>query len=164
MMVRVTISVLQPGYFRVSSPAVPWAMTRDERRRSVGFWERAGDRTALSARALHEGDDPRGCANRAYYAAYQQATAVCLRHGDEEQFPHQWHNPSHEQVPDLLGNNGNLPIEARRRIGPLLQRLRSLRETADYRPGHSCRTEESLAALHCMESLFRLLKDKKATG
>ena len=133
-------------------------MSRTERLRSAEFWVRAGDRAALSARMLHEGDDYRGCANRAYYAAYQTATATCLIHGDAEQFPHGWNNPSHDQLPDLLLNNGGFALESRRRVRSLLLRLRALRETADYRPGRSFPSEESLQALYYMEALIRILR------
>ncbi len=110
-----------------------------------------------SARRLFDDGDFRGCANRAYYAAYHAATAACVEHGDT--FGREWNNPPHEQLPELIQNNGDLPIATRRRVNQLLRPLRNARENADYRPGITVEREDALAALRSATTLLRLLKE-----
>jgi uncharacterized protein (UPF0332 family) len=109
----------------------------------------------LSAKQLFDADDWRGCANRAYYAAYQAATSACIEHGDT--FEHGWNNPSHEQLPGLIQNNGDLPVAMRRRVRQLLRILRNVRENADYRPGITVDRLEALAAVRSAALVLDLL-------
>ena len=76
-------------------------------------------------------------------------------------FPHGWNNPSHDQVPDLIQNNGNLSITVRRRIGTFLTSLRATREDADYRPGHTVDAETALRCVQEAVQVFRLLGVKQ---
>ncbi|HET6384026.1 MAG TPA: hypothetical protein VFJ58_11600 [Armatimonadota bacterium] len=62
-------------------------------------------------------------------------------------FPAGWNNPSHEQLPDLIGNNGGLTINSRRTVRKMLRALRSLREDADYRMGRTVDVESARTAL-----------------
>jgi hypothetical protein len=109
--------------------------------------------TLGSAKRLFDAGDWRGCANRSYYAVYQAATSACLEHGDT--FEHGWNNPSHEQLPDLIRNNGDLPVVTRRQIVARLRLLRVTREDADYRPGA---TVDRVVALTCVRSAADVLE------
>ena len=64
--------------------------------------------TLDTAKFLRDLDDARSCISRIYYAAYQAAASASLAHGDGTRFPNGWNNPSHEQLPDLVQNNGRL--------------------------------------------------------
>ena len=116
------------------------------------------ERTLASAERLRLDAEARGVANRAYYAVYQAATALCYEHGDESQFPHGWNNPSHDQLPDLIRKNGNLSLWTRRRISQLLNTMRSVREDADYRPGRTVNIEIALEQLQNAATVLRLLE------
>jgi HEPN domain len=132
-------------------------MTGEERRNAVGYWQGAS-RTALnSAKVLLEHRDARACINCAYYAAYQAGTSACLAHKDEELFAHGWRNPSHEQLPDLLHNNGDLLIADRARLRFLLSILRRARETADYRPGQSIELSDAVRVVQHAVVVLELL-------
>jgi hypothetical protein len=132
-------------------------MTQEERRRRAEAWRSASQDTAHAARTLFREERHRSAVSRAYYAAYQAGTYRCVLRGDEAQFPVGWNNPSHDQLPELLSNHGRLPIASRRRIRSVLYALRTQRETADYRPGRSTLSEDSLMALSYMDIVFRLL-------
>lgn len=88
---------------------------------------------ATAKRLLRNSDDHRSCVSRAYYSAYQAATAVCIEHGDSADFPDGWNNPTHEQLPNLIANNGEIKLDPRRTVLKILRELRYLREDADYR-------------------------------
>jgi uncharacterized protein (UPF0332 family) len=113
-------------------------------------------RSLRSAQILHLEGDSRGAANRAYYSVYQLSTSFCMLHGDETQFPHGWNNPSHDQLPDLIQNNGDLSILSRRKLSTLLGSLRALREDADYRPGRTVDGESALKSLQQAAQVFHL--------
>jgi uncharacterized protein (UPF0332 family) len=121
-------------------------------------WQQTGWTTLDTAKHLHQRDDHRSCVSRAYYAAYQVATAACLAHGDKAQFPHGWNNPSHEQLPDLIANNGDLPASNRKQLKKLLRLLRSSREDADYRPGQTVDERTAKTAILFAHSIFELLE------
>ena len=112
-----------------------------ERREQVKQWQRRSLIALVSARHLLNRGDWYGCANRAYYAAYQAGTGACIAHEDEDKFPPGWNNPTHEQLPDLIQNNGDLPKSARRQIRTHLGFLRQIREDADYRIGRTVNQE-----------------------
>jgi uncharacterized protein (UPF0332 family) len=119
-------------------------------------WREVSRVGSRSARLLFENGDYRGCANRAYYAAYHAATAVCVIHGDE--FVRGWNNPSHELLPELIQNNGDLPINDRRHIRRLLRFLNQQRVFADYRPGRTINKELARECLVSMRTLMDLLE------
>lgn len=109
-----------------------------------------------SAKLLFDNGDYRGCANRAYYAAYHAATAACVQHSDE--FARGWSNPSHDQLPDLIRSNGDLPVTTRRQIARLLRILREERESADYRPGRTVGPINARDCIHGATTVLELLE------
>ena len=128
-------------------------MTEDERRK-VGAWQDVSRQVLRTAWLELYAEDFRSSVNRAYYAAYQAATAACFLHGDTALFPHGWNNPSHDQLPSLIRNNGDLARETRRKVARLLRQLRTFRENADYRPGISVLRSQAL--LCAQEATFIL--------
>jgi uncharacterized protein (UPF0332 family) len=129
-------------------------MTDDERR-IISAWQSVARQVLRTSWLSLYGDDFRSAASRAYYAAYQAATAACFLHGDETLFPHGWNNPSHDQLPGLVRNNGDLEVETRRKIARQLRELRTFREDADYRPGRAIVRAQ---ALHCAQEAESVLK------
>ena len=121
-------------------------------------WRRTARATLETAKQLRDSEDRRSCVSRAYYAAYQAATYVCISHGDSGNFPPGWNNPSHEQLPDLIGNNGDLTVNTRRGVRKILRELRHLREAADYRMGVTVDHKMVIAALLMATSLFDRLE------
>lgn len=132
-------------------------MTGEERRNAVAGWQEASSVALDSAKVLLERGDARGCINRAYYAAYQAGTSACLAHKDEDLFAHGWRNPSHDQLPDLIHNNGDFPIADRARLRFLLSILRRARETADYRPGQSIEMADAVRVVQHAVMVLELL-------
>lgn len=117
-----------------------------------GLWRSLSSMGLTSAKLLFDANDYRGCANRAYYAAYHVLTGISIERGDN--FVRGWNNPSHEQLPDLIRNNGDLSVSSRRQIGHQLTYLRTVREDADYRPG---RTVDRAIALICLRYAANIL-------
>ena len=107
-----------------------------------------------TAQLAYNADDWRSAVSRAYYAAYQAATASCVAHRDEINFPSGWNNPAHDQLPELIQNNGDLSLFARRQVTQLLVALRVTRESADYRPG---RTVDKPIALESLQRAILIL-------
>jgi uncharacterized protein (UPF0332 family) len=132
-------------------------MTRTEEQEIAPFWEERA-RVVLKTAWLvfHEGDFP-SAVSRAYYAAYQAATAVCLLHGDSDRFPNGWNNPSHDQLPDLIVNNGSIEPSMRRALAQYLYQLRFTRETADYRPGKTIEKSDAFSCLQKSEKALEIL-------
>lgn len=124
----------------------------------AAIWERTALMTLATAKSLRDSEDHRSCVSRAYYAAYQAATSVCIAHGDAVHFPPDWHNPTHEQLPDLITNNGDLSKSTRRAVRKILLKLRTLRETSDYRVGWAVDRETVRIALLDADSLFKELE------
>jgi uncharacterized protein (UPF0332 family) len=121
-------------------------------------WKRTALSTLETAKRLREGDDRRSCVSRAYYAAYQAATAVCIAHGDSAAFPAGWNNPSHEQLPDLISSNGKFLLTTRRAVRKILRELRILREDADYRMGRTVDSHTVRTSLLMASTLFERLE------
>lgn len=118
-------------------------------------WRNQATQSLQSAQLLFAAERYRDCASRAYYAAYQASTAVCVAHGDSINFLPGWNNPSHEQLPGLIRANGSVDVQNRRNIIRLLRILRSYREDADYRPG---RTVDQVIARECLSGATAVLK------
>ena len=97
------------------------------------------------------------CANRAYYAAYHVCVAVCVSHGDADKFPPEWNNPTHDQLPDLLKNNGGFTVSERETIKKHLNSLRSAREDADYRVGRTVERSRARQLIFECEAVFRVV-------
>ena len=121
-------------------------------------WKRIALTTLDTAKSLRESEDHRSCVSRAYYAAYQAATSVCISHGDAQNFPQGWNNPTHEQLPDLIGNNSDLTIRTRREVKRILSELREIRETADYRVNRTIDANVRKNALILASMLFERLE------
>ena len=126
----------------------------------AALWRRTAIETLETAKHLRDREDHRSCVSRAYYAAYQAVTSVCILHGDAVKFPTDWNNPSHQQLPELIGANGDLSPDARRKLKTILKRLRDLREDADYRMGTTVDDQTTLAAILGAEEVFKLLEIK----
>ena len=54
---------------------------------------------------------------------------------------------SHEDLPDLIGNIGALPMSARRNVKRSLRILREARTDADYRPGRTIMKAEAVKSV-----------------
>ena len=129
----------------------------NSKRSQVERWYTLSRRVFSTAELAFADGDWRSAASRAYYAAYQAATGVCVAHGDAVKFPPQWNNPSHDQLPDLIRNNGDLPVFERRRISQSLVSLRSSREDSDYRLGVTVEKPDALKCLQQTANILRLL-------
>ena len=84
-------------------------------------------------------------------------SAPLCEHGDAVHFPQDWNNPTHEQLRDLIENNGSLSLASRRQIKTNLVFLRRIREDADYRPGVQMDRDIALRCLRFATSIFVLL-------
>jgi uncharacterized protein (UPF0332 family) len=120
-------------------------------------WKELSAENEKAAQLNYEAGLYRASVSRAYYAIYQLMTDICIEHGDASQFPTGWNNPSHAQLPDLIKNNGDLDITARRKISGLLRSLRDTRETADYRPGRTIDRNDAHDALNTVKQIKRSL-------
>ena len=124
----------------------------------VASWKQTALATLATAKQLRNSDDHRSCVSRAYYSAYQAATAICIEHGDSADFPDGWNNPTHKQLPNLIANNGDLTLDTRIWIRKILCELRYLREIADYRIGMTVNEGSTLSALLVADSIFERLE------
>jgi len=124
----------------------------------AALWRRTALTTLGTAKQLRNSQDHRSCVSRAYYAAYQAATSICIAHDDAVNFPPNRNNPTHEQLPDLIANNGDLPLNKRRSARRLLRELRTRREDADYKVGRTVGAQEAKAALLRAITLFERLE------
>ena len=123
-------------------------------------WRTTAVQTLGTANLLRNQVDTRSCVSRAYYAVYQIVTAICIAHGDEGHFPPDWNNPTHEQLPDLIFNNGDYSFSTRRSIRKALRELRNLREDADYRVGRTVNAQTVRTALLMAHSVFERLEEE----
>lgn len=111
--------------------------------------------SSRAAKGLYRAGNYRSCTSRCYYSTYQTLTAICVTHGDTGHFPPEWNNPSHEQLPGLILNNGDLIQTDRRTIARLVRSLRYAREDADYRPG---RTVDETTARNSIRDMLTVRK------
>ena len=121
-------------------------------------WKLRALSSLYAAKILYREECFRDVASRSYYSAYQAATAICVEHGDAVNFPPEWNNPSHDQLPDLILNNGDIPREDRKKIVRLLKFLRKNRENADYRAGITVDKMASSECLHATMTVLRMLE------
>ncbi len=124
----------------------------------AALWKQTALLTFATAKQLRDRNDYRSCVSRAYYAAYQAVTAVCIAHGDAVNFPPGRNNPSHEQLPDLIRTNSDLTMNTRRILRKILRELRHLREDADYRVGRTVNAQSVKTALLLTSTLFERLE------
>ena len=73
-------------------------------------------------------------------------------------FPPEWNNPSHDQLPDSILNNGDIARTDRRTLYKLLQDLRKYREDADYRVGITVNLENAYFCLRSALTVLRILQ------
>lgn len=125
---------------------------------SAELWKNQASHSQQAAQLLYDSGFYRDSVSRAYYASYQAATAVSVDHGDAANFPTGWNNPSHEQLPELIRNNRNVPLSARREVCKRLRYLRNAREDADYRPGHTVDSSTARDCLRALSTVFRYLQ------
>ena len=100
--------------------------------RIIKQWEAMSQERLRAAKALLDAGFYRDSISRSYYAAYCAATSRVIDRGIV--FANGRRNPSHEQLPDLIANVGDVSMPNRRRIRKSLYFLRQARENADYRP------------------------------
>jgi uncharacterized protein (UPF0332 family) len=105
-----------------------------------------------AAKGLLDEGHLRRSVSSAYYAAYSAVTSELVTR--RVTFAHGWNNPSHEQLPDLILNNTSLARTARYQINRIMRRLRTARESADYRPGVSV---DHVLALACVRDAISVL-------
>jgi hypothetical protein len=74
-------------------------------------------------------------------------------------FPHGWHNPAHDQLPDLVLHNTTLPRNARYEINKALRRLRRAREDADYRPAAPLERRDALRLIRDASFVVQTLEE-----
>ena len=98
----------------------------------MATWNELSSECLRAAKRLLDEEMLRRCVSSAYYSAYSAAAGDLVNQGVT--FAHGWHNPAHDQVPDLVLNNTTLPRNTRFQINKALRRLRMERENADYRP------------------------------
>ena len=121
-------------------------------------WKLRALSSLYAAKILYREQCFRDVASRSYYSAYQAATAICVEHGDAVNFPAEWNNPSHDQLPDLILNNGDIARTDRRTLYKLLQDLRKNREDADYRVGITIDCENAYFCLRSALTVLRILQ------
>ena len=95
-------------------------------------WTGMSGERLRAAKALLDLGLFRDSISRSYYAAYCAATSVVVGRGVTFAFGRQ--NPSHDQLPDLIANAGQISVPVRRKVRTRLYFLRYARESADYRP------------------------------
>jgi hypothetical protein len=86
-----------------------------------------------AARRLLEEKMWRSSINRSYFAVYAAAAGNLSRNRQRE-FKNGRKNPGHEQLPDMIMNEGELPMSVRRKVSQTLRVLYKARIDADYRP------------------------------
>ena len=76
------------------------------------------------------------------------------------QFPESGNNPSRQQLPDLIYNNGDYSPLTRRSVRKILRELRTLRKDADYRIGRTVDKQTVRVALLMADTVFERLENK----
>ena len=122
----------------------------------VDQWESMSKERLGAAKALLDGGFYRDSISRSYYAAYCAATSQVIGRGIV--FAQGRRNPSHEQLPDLIANVGDIPVTDRNKIRHLLYVLRQARENADYRPHAFVNRAAALEAIYQATALLAVLE------
>ena len=97
----------------------------------------------------------RSCVSRAYYSAYCAVAGELIKQGVT--FSRGWNNPAHDQLPELILHNTNLPCNLRFQLNKALRRLRRGREDADYRPHVPVERPDAIRFLHDAGFVVRAL-------
>jgi uncharacterized protein (UPF0332 family) len=91
----------------------------------------------------------RSSVNRSYYSVYAAATGR-LSPKKRREFKKNRGNPSHEQLPGQILNEGEIPLVVRRKVSETLRVLCKARIDADYRPLSSWFGRQQALAFHRM--------------
>ena len=119
-------------------------------------WEAMSLERLRAAKALLEAGFWRDSISRSYYAAYCAATSRVVGRGIT--FAQGRNNPSHEQLPDMVLNTGNIPQMTRRKAVTILRVLRRAREDAGYRPHVAVNRAEALSGVQSATLALLLLE------
>jgi uncharacterized protein (UPF0332 family) len=118
-------------------------------------WEEMSRKSLRAAKLLADQGHLRSSISRAYYAAYCAIAGQLAARGFS--YPHGWHNPAHEQLPQMIAHNLPLPQGMRRGMSRRIRALRGLREDADYRPGASIDRADAIDCLQLAGWVLRAL-------
>ncbi len=122
-------------------------------------WWRMAQGSLTAAQFLETQKLPRSSASRAYYAAYQAATALLLYGG---QMPPEGREAwSHEATPDLLGNLSGalLSPSVQKDLGKRLADLYQIRLGADYRGDENIEDSVLRAAVRSASFIVRTIRN-----
>jgi len=122
----------------------------------VATWRELSLDSVEAARKLLVEGHWRSSVNRAYYAAYSAVSDQLVRRG--ARFANGWNNQTHDQVSALIRSGLALPLSARRDLGRAVRRLRTARETADYRPGLEVDRSLALACIRDATLIIQTLE------
>ncbi len=124
----------------------------------MATWQDMSEDCLKAAKKLLEEGLFRRSISSSYYAAYSAVTAELVAKGVS--FAHGWNNPAHEQLPELVMNNINLPRKAKHELRKALLILRPSRENADYRPQVSIDRRLALESVVLAQSVIRILEER----
>lgn len=122
----------------------------------VATWEELSRECLRASKRMLDDGMFRRSVSSAYYAAYSAVAGELTRQG--VMFAHGWHNPAHDQLPDLVLNNMTRPRPTRFQINKALRRLRIERENADYRPRIQISQRTALNCARDAASVCKLLE------
>ena len=122
----------------------------------MATWQQLSQDNLQVATKLSAEGHIRSSISRAYYAAYCAVAGELVKTGVT--FAHGWHNPAHDQLPDLVLNNTRLPRSQRFEINKALRRLRRAREDADYRPQVVLTRQDAVSYLRDLQLVLRNLE------
>lgn len=120
----------------------------------MATWDELSLDCLEAAKMLADNGHWRSSVSRSYYAAYSAVTSRLVAR--RVSFAHGWNNPAHEQLPNLIVHNLELPLNIRRHVKQLVHTLRRAREDADYRPGM---TVDDTIAIDCIRDAIVVLRD-----
>ena len=124
----------------------------------VATWQEMSQDCLKAAKKLLDEELFRRSISSSYYAAYAAVTAELVAKGVS--FAHGWNNPAHEQLPELVMNNLNLPRKSKHELRKALLILRPSRENADYRPQVSIDRRLALESVVLAQSVIRILEER----
>jgi len=96
----------------------------------------------------------RAICSRAYYAAYALVTSRLPAGID---YGRVWRNPQHGNLPKYVARISGLREAERRAVRSALNRLRSRRENADYRPGITVDGNSAHESMRDAAQVFEIL-------
>ena len=126
----------------------------------MATWEELSQECIRAAKKLLGEELWRRSINASYCAAYSAITAELV--AARVAFARGWHNPAHEQLPELILQNIKAPQATRRETRKAIRRLRMAREDSDYRPGIMVDRQRALDSIHDALDVVRLLQEAEA--